>query len=115
MVQANLLDQVHGGSEPGTAHSHPAINKIRGFDAPVGDDDPELELISSHPEADADIQSVDDSVKMWLRKIGRIPLLTAEQEIALARGAQTGSTKCKQIGLDQHLLTFSGAGLSAPR
>lgn len=119
MVQANLLDQVHGGNEAGNAHSHSSITKIRGFDAPVTDDDPELELITHHPESDSDLNSVDDSVKMWLRKIGRIPLLTAEQEIALARGAQTGSDKCKQMLIEANLRLvvsiakkFLGRGLS---
>lgn len=119
MVQANLLDQVHGGNEAGDAHSHSSITKIRGFDAPVTDDDPELELITHHPESDSDLNSVDDSVKMWLRKIGRIPLLTAEQEIALARGAQTGSDKCKQMLIEANLRLvvsiakkFLGRGLS---
>jgi RNA polymerase primary sigma factor len=119
MVQANLLDQVHGGNAAAGAHSHPVLNKIRGFDAPVTEDEHELDLINHHPEHESDLQSVDDSVKMWLRKIGRIPLLTAEQEIALARGAQTGSDKCKQMLIEANLRLvvsiakkFLGRGLS---
>lgn len=118
MVQANLLDQVHGESEPGSTHAHPSITKIRGFDAPVAQDDSEFELVP-HPEADSDLSTVDDSVKMWLRKIGRIPLLTAEQEISLARDAQEGSDKCKQVLIEANLRLvvsiakkFLGRGLS---
>lgn len=34
--------------------------------------------------------SIDDSVRMYLRDIGRVPLLTAEQEVELARRIQKG-------------------------
>ncbi len=119
MVQANLLDQVHGGNEPGTAHSLPSLTKIRGFDAPVVDDDPELELIAHPHESETDQNTVDDSVKMWLRKIGRIPLLTPEQELALAHGSQGGSEQCKQMLIEANLRLvvsiakkFLGRGLS---
>ncbi len=103
MVQANLLEQVNGGSAANASHSHPSLNKIRGFDAPIAEEEHELELITTSLDSDPEQNNVDDSVKMWLRKIGRIPLLTAEQEISLARGAQTGSDKCKQMLIEANL------------
>ncbi|HEU4673836.1 MAG TPA: sigma-70 family RNA polymerase sigma factor [Candidatus Limnocylindrales bacterium] len=39
------------------------------------------------PEADAD---TDDSVRMYLREIARVPLLTAEEEVVLAKGMELG-------------------------
>lgn len=38
----------------------------------------------------------DDSVKMYLREIGRVPLLNAKQEIELARAIQKGDIKAKR-------------------
>ncbi|MBN9500983.1 MAG: hypothetical protein BGO01_05730 [Armatimonadetes bacterium 55-13] len=119
MVQANLLDQVHGESEPSASHSRTNLSKIRGFDAPVAEESHELELSSTSPYVDSDLHSVDDSVKMWLRKIGRIPLLTAEQELVLARAAQGGCVDCKQVLIESNLRLvvsiakkFLGRGLS---
>jgi RNA polymerase primary sigma factor len=119
MVQANLLDQVHGGNSPAPDHTRTPVAQIRGFDAPVIEDEHELELLTSHPEFDAESATVEDSVKMWLRKIGRIPLLTVEQEISLALSAKEGSDACKQMLIEANLRLvvsiakkFLGRGLS---
>lgn len=62
---------------------------------------------------------LEDSVRMWLRKIGRKPLLTPEQEVELARRAQKGCTACKCAMIEGNLRLvvsiakrFVGRGLS---
>lgn len=63
--------------------------------------------------------NVEDSVRMWLRRIGRIPLLTAEQEVELARCAKNGCEVCKRAMIEANLRLvvsiakrFVGRGLS---
>lgn len=63
---------------------------------------PELETEDGLPP-EAEGLHLDDSVRMWLRKIGRIPLLTADEEVALARHARTGCGDCKRALIEANL------------
>jgi RNA polymerase primary sigma factor len=68
---------------------------------------------------EADAIGIDDSVRMWLKKIGRIPLLTPEQEVLIARRANLGCGSCKSVLIEANLRLvvsiakkFVGRGLS---
>jgi RNA polymerase primary sigma factor len=55
-------------------------------------DDEEVEIDLSIPEGIA----LDDPVRMYLKEIGRVPLLSANEEIELARRVETGEEAAKR-------------------
>ncbi len=64
---------------------------------------------------------LDDSVRMWLREIGKTPLLTSEQEIELAKRVEQNDEDAKAMLTEANLRLvvsiakrYSGRGMSFP-
>jgi len=116
-------DMMHFFEEEGikiiARHHQPAIpltDRIGAITAPQ----------KAHPHADDESAAIegmpiDDSVRMWLREIGRTPLLSMEAEVALAKRIENGDQRAKDILTQANLRLvvsiakrYTGRGMSFP-
>ncbi|MGD8473468.1 MAG: RNA polymerase sigma factor RpoD [Anaerolineae bacterium] len=56
---------------------------------------------------------IDDSISLYLKEIGRIPLLTAEQEVSLAKRMEAGRLSKKRLSNERNLSYDERVDLSA--
>ncbi|RKX40872.1 MAG: RNA polymerase sigma factor RpoD [Thermotogae bacterium] len=90
----NLIEKIYEELE----RSHVTImdkEPSEGSEETVTDDEVMKLLEEESPEV-YDSTSVKDSIKMYLKEIGKIPLLTPSQERELARRAQMGDKKARE-------------------
>ena len=79
------------------------LDTLSGLNIEVIKDDaiPEAELNAEPVEEEIDISvpegiSIDDPVRMYLKEIGKVPLLTADEEIELAQRMEQGDEEAKK-------------------
>ena len=81
-------------SKDGRPHSN-GLN-----DSPAGAEGPAAQ---KKPEIDLTVEPSLDSLRLYLRSIGRVDLLTADQEVTLARRIERGDMSAKQQMIEANL------------
>jgi RNA polymerase primary sigma factor len=77
------------------------VHDVHELDAEVHELHPGIE--QSPTELDLDIEPGLDSLRLYLRSIGRVPLLSGAEEVALARRIERGDTLAKQHMVEANL------------
>ena len=62
-----------------------------------------IAILSPVREVDLTVEPSMDSLRLYLRAIGRVELLTADREVALARRIERGALDAKQAMVEAHL------------
>jgi RNA polymerase primary sigma factor len=87
------IDIVGPDGKPVSGPSEPK----RGKDEDAGDAAPKK------PEIDLTVEPSLDSLRLYLRSIGRVPLLTAQEEVSLAKRIERGDMAAKQQMVEANL------------
>ncbi len=91
---------------PGQALAAAADGERHGAGEPAGEHVGELQARLEElkrPDVDLTVEPSLDSLRLYLRSIGRVPLLSAEEEVALAKRIERGDVAAKQHMVEANL------------
>jgi RNA polymerase primary sigma factor len=92
-LEEHGIDVIEADGRPGAATDGGATEGER----------PEPRATSKRPEIDLTVEPSLDSLRLYLRSIGRVSLLTAEQEVHLAQRIERGDMVAKQQMIEANL------------
>jgi RNA polymerase primary sigma factor len=97
-LEAHAHDPAHAshGDQDEEAHE-----QIRGLQVRL--EDLTLKGTGKRPELDLTVEPSLDSLRLYLRAIGRVPLLSAEEEVSLAKRIERGDIAAKQHMVEANL------------
>ncbi len=93
-LEEHGIDVIEADGRPGAAAEGGATE---------GAERPEPRAASKRPEIDLSVEPSLDSLRLYLRSIGRVSLLTAEQEVHLAQRIERGDMQAKQQMIEANL------------
>ncbi|MGH7241673.1 MAG: RNA polymerase sigma factor RpoD [Candidatus Saccharimonadales bacterium] len=94
---AEVLDALYTELADGNVEVTATEPDEANFDNEWTAEDEEEEEVSVHEGVYLDDDVADDSVRLYLREIGKIPLLNAEEELALAQRVVAGEQRAKDM------------------
>ena len=90
------IDVVGADGRPATSEAHKVEVAAEARKQPPGES-------QKKPEIDLTVEPSLDSLRLYLRSIGRVPLLTAQQEVELAKRIERGDMLAKQHMVEANL------------
>ncbi len=92
-LEEHGIDVIEADGRPGASEGGATEGAVR----------PEPRAASKRPEIDLTVEPSLDSLRLYLRSIGRVSLLTAEQEVHLAQRIERGDMQAKQQMIEANL------------
>jgi RNA polymerase primary sigma factor len=99
-VQSLHAHLVENGIEVMSQDGKPAISELGKVEASAGQKDPNT---PKKVEIDLTVEPSLDSLRLYLRSIGRVDLLTADEEVSLAKRIERGDMAAKQQMVEANL------------
>jgi RNA polymerase primary sigma factor len=99
-LEEHGIDVVGADGKPATSENGKVEAAARAARAPTPENAPDA---PKKPEIDLTIEPSLDSLRLYLRSIGRVELLTAEQEVTLAKRIERGDMTAKQQMVEANL------------
>jgi RNA polymerase primary sigma factor len=113
LAAGESVPELHPHAPGSSAHAHhdepPAARTLGGVGLDGSDGEDNVSELGARleelrrPDVDLTVEPSLDSLRLYLRSIGRVPLLNAEEEVALAKRIERGDIAAKQHMVEANL------------